>query len=625
MPHPLRSTSGVDALIAHACAEHEHDLLAQVFSPLFPDDCPWPALADIPESLAQRHAPRLKVVAQALGDYRAGLTGTSGRLAKYLAATEEDIRELALRYAMLRLPNLQKLDWAARLLGAPVPGHSVSGQLARLDDARFWRRAIRTRLLREREHFFLRMRLVGKRSEAYVSDAQLATRLAQLRRQDQWMRGTVLVPRYLPPEDEERSALTLAHVAASPTSRFAKLYTFVNAMDAIARDAGLSAGMLTLTLEPEWHPNPGYGRNSWNGASPRDAHRSMGQRWQSVLRDLDRAGVGVSGLRVVEPHGDACPHWHIWLLYLPEAEATILATVMRYLPNKLKVRAPSRRGEKNTEDDRMFDTRADLLAGTGRPLAYPKEGAQVELSRIDRSISSGASYAMKYLLKTVDAGEELNREVGLFPELEGESDSEKKEKHKQHRDAARRVDAFRSLWGINAGQLFGVAKCLTSWDELRRLADAPEHPELRHLWALARGSDEEGRIAAGAGQRGDAKAFILALGGLAACGKPPTGTPRRSIGRLTEAGTNAYGEAIERTKGVTLVERTRKQVDVGSRVDSTTGEIKTKRAWRAVKTVVARVRTRLTEWVLTSARNLPFALKLAQARFATATAELLAA
>ncbi|MFP3186383.1 MAG: replication endonuclease, partial [Paraburkholderia sp.] len=557
----------------------------------------------------------LKAITQALNNYRDGLTGTAGRLARYLDATEEDIRELALRYAKHHLPELRKLDWAKKRLGAPVPGKTVSSQLARVNDARFWRRAIRTRLLREREHLFLRLRLVGQRAEAYVSDVQLSTRVAQLRRQDQWMKETILLPRYLMPGDEQKT-LTLEQVASSPKSRFAKLYAFTKAMDELAQEAGLSAGMLTLTLEPEWHPNPSHGTGSWNGASPRDAHRSMATRWQSILRDLDRAGVGLSGLRVVEPHKDACPHWHIWLLYQPDAEAAILATVMKYFPNKLKVRAPSRQGEKNTANDRIFDSRADLFARVSRPLTYANEGAQVELSRIDRSISNGASYAMKYLLKTVDAGEQLNNEVGLFPDIE--NDAEKKAKRKEHKAAARRVDAYRSLWGINAGQLFGVAKCLTAWDELRRLAAAPDRPELRHLWALARGSDEEGRINSGTGQRGNAKGFIQALGGLAACGKPPKGISRQSIGRLTEPGLNAYGENIERIKGITLVERTRQRVPA-SRVNRHTGEITTKLAWRSVKTVIAALHTRLTEWILAPQKTLPMAIKLAQARFVEMT------
>src|SRR5690606_35474994 len=125
-----------------------------------------------------------------------------------------------------------------------------------------------------------------------------------------------------------------------------------------------------------------------------------------------------------------------------------------------------------------------------------------------------------------------NKQVGLLPDTE--DDAQKKAKRDEHKASARRVDAYRSLWGINAGQLFGVAKCLTVWDELRRLVDAPTHPLLAKLWALARGTDKPGRIPAGAELRGDAKAFIEALGGLAACGKPRKDAVRLSIGRLVE-------------------------------------------------------------------------------------------
>ena len=143
-----------------------------------------------------------------------------------------------------------------------------------------------------------------------------------------------------------------------------------------------------------------------------------------------------------------------------------------------------------------------------------------------------------------------------------------------------------------------MAKCLTAWDELRHLADAPQHPLLKKLWALARGGDKEGRIGAGEAIRGDAKGFIEALGGLAACGKAPKGAATVSIGRVTEEAHDGYGETIDRTKGVTLVERTLEKVEIGSRVNQSTGEIKPVLAWRSVRTVLASIKTRLGEWVM---------------------------
>lgn len=649
----LHSSQGVGALIAQACARHESTLLGRALTPLFADDCPWDSIAAVPDKVARREAHTLSTITAAVVDYRAGLTATAGHLTAWLDASEEDIRALALQFAkldlsdtpdmanasvrdtLLALPAIaefpgmvglllrpavpqspigKKLLWAESLLSGPVPGKTLEVQFARMSDARFWRRCIRVILLRERGHFYMRLHLVHKMREAYVSDTQLSTRLAQLKRQREWMKETVLLPRYLVPGEGTDGLLTLEQVASSPRTRFAKLYTFVKAMDVMATEAGLSAAMLTLTLEPEWHPNPSDGKNSWNGSTPRDAHQSIATRWQSILRDLDRFGVGVSGLRVVEPHKDGCPHWHIWLLHKPESEQTILETVMRYFPGKLKVRSAQRSSAKQLRKgapkarshDVMYDTLEDLKAGNGRPAAATvskngstrTEGSQVEFARIDRSISSGASYAMKYLLKTVDGGDALNNDAGLFDAAD--LSPEALEKRAKHAAAAKRVDAYRSLWGINAGQLFGVAKCLTAWDELRRLSTAPEHPLLKTLWALARGTDKEGRIEAGAEIRGDAQGFIQTLGGLAACGKTTKGAPVFSIGRLTEEAQNAYGETIVRTKGVTLVERSKARVTVGERISKATGEVSPRMALRSVKTVLVAIVTRVGEWTFAS-------------------------
>ena len=487
---------GVDALVAQAVAHRECALLGQAFSPLFPDSPPWTSLGTVPEKSASQHQHQLSAIAAAVLDFRTSLTATAGLLAAWLDATESDVRALALEYAQRRLPATEKVVWAEKVLRSPIPGDSPATQMARVNDARFWRRAIRVLLLREREHFFLRLRLIGKSGEPYVSDTQLTSRLAQLKRQKEWMKQTVLVPRYLESGEAADKLLTLAQVASSPRTRFAKLYTFVKAMDEIATEQGLSTGMLTLTLEPEWHPNPSHGESSWNGATPREAHQSMAVRWQSVLRDLDRLGVGVSGLRVVEPHKDGCPHWHLWLLYQPDTEQRILQTVMRYFPNKLKVRASRGSGSSRISGDVIYDSLCDIKANAPRAPTHDKEGAQVELARIDTRVSSGASYAMKYLLKTVDGGDALNAEAGLFaqapfnkqatnaktgqqvelfnkPQLKADKSLTTQQaanlqlRTAKHQATAKRVDAYRSLWalaltGIDPPQLTGIDPAVIS-------------------------------------------------------------------------------------------------------------------------------------------------------------------
>jgi hypothetical protein len=597
-PKKLRpSQQGVEALLAQALDAETTRLLGLAYSPLFPDEAPFRTLADIPPETLARDGHILNAIAKGLAVHQAGLVAAAGEISAYIDYSEEDVRALAMKLAREEMPALLKLRLAEKLLGIEIPGKTQSAQLARLFDARYWRRALRVRILRAREHFFLRLHLIGRRGEAYASDATVAVRTAQLKRQAAWMKDTVLIACYSLPVaygEKPYEPLTLEQVAPGPKERFAKLYTFVKAVDVLGQEAGLSSAMVTLTLEPEWHPNPSHGQASWNGASPRDAHRSLCHRWQAILRDLHRVGIRLSGLRVAEPHKDACPHWHIWLLYRPEHESRILAVIMKYFPHKLKIRAPSRKGTKNTADDVMFDTREHLLGDAPRALTHAEEGAQVEVSRINRDISSGASYAMKYLLKTVDAGDELNKQAGLFPD----DDDAMREKKRRHQDSAKRVDAYRSVWGLNQGQLFGIAKCLTAWDELRRLTVAPKHRLLKKLWALARGGEEEGRIEAGAGQRGDAVGFIKALGGLDARRNAKAKTGRRfSIGRLVEGALNAYGETITRTIGITLLMKRKVQV-AKQRVVRATGEVKRALVWRTATDVLASVRTHWIDWML---------------------------
>lgn len=591
-------------LIEAACSKHEADLVEKAFSPQRPSLGGLTRLDAIdPTTLDREESARFLQIEKALAAFRQSLTHTAGPLADWLEASDEDIRELAMRYAARRMPSTQKLGWAAKRLGMPIPGVCLESQLARLNSARFWRRAIRTVLRREREQLFLRLKLIGLKGEHYVSGAQLLTRQAQLLRQKAWMEETVLVAKDCKP-GQEGTPVSLASVASDPYKRFAKLYTFTKAMEALAHEHQLVSALVTLTAAPEYHPNPSHGECSWNDSSPKHTHQAIARGWNAVQVELYKRGVGISGLRVVEPHKDGCPHWHVWLLYRPEVETDILAALLRQFPSKLKLRAPSPRGRSDPANDRIFVSREDVLAGAGRALSSPKEGAQVEFSKIDPSISSGASYAMKYLLKTVDGGEALTEEVDVFGErsaCDAEPDSdeaakarwEAKKKRLKHAYTVKRVDAWRNLWSINSAMLFGVARCLGAWDELRRLAAAPDNPTLFRLWVLARGSDKPGRVVAGSGQRGDAKAFLEALGGITAARDPRDKSlvPSLRLARLTETGENVYGEPIKRPKGVQLI----KTVPCKERVPG-----KRPNRMRTIKStlqlVVATVVTRLIEW-----------------------------
>lgn len=586
VPASLRSTAGIPALLGLE--------LAQEKSRLDTDE----QYSSFRQKMNQLLGKKLPTLQDTLMRHHEKITASTGQIVDYLSYSEQDICEAAKRLALLDLDVQHKISLAEKLLGSVIPGKTILSQFHRVNDPRFWRRALRVRIMRAREQVFLRMKLVGHRKEKYASDATTKMRLEQLSRQKLWMESTVMIPRFYTQQMADAGTkfepIALAGFAKGATEHFAKLYTFVNAIDALAVENGLSSGMLTVTLPPTFHPNPSCGKGSWNDDSPRVAHKFFCKQWQSIARDLHRVGIRLSGLRVVEPHQDGCPHYHIWMLYRPENETEILSIVMKYFPAKLKLRAPHKKGEDNSHLDIMYENRSAFMSSDSRPLTHKKEGAQVELSRIDPTISSGASYAMKYLLKTANVGDELVSQIGTNTK----DDAKEKKKREKHRETLKRVDAFRSVWGIHQGQLFGIAKCLGVWDELRRLGTKPQNPKLAELWKMARGSDNEGRIEVGAKQRGDAKGFIKALGGLDACQDRANPLSKRFIlGRLVEEGKNRYGETIQKTKGIVLLLKERIKI-AARKFNSQMEEISSVLVWRTRTTTIESVRTRLTEWTL---------------------------
>ncbi|HSW27556.1 MAG TPA: replication endonuclease, partial [Burkholderiaceae bacterium] len=482
---------------------------------------------------------------------------------QYLCSTHQELRDAAqvlptlLHELSHREPHpgadARLVAAAERRFGEPVPGQTLVAQAARVRDAKYWRRFLVRRVREARERLHLQLGLVGAGARQYCSEGAREHRQVQLVKQDEWLKSTMLRGVI----GGKLVELPLAQVVKGAHQKLSKLYAFISAMDRLAVDAGLTVALLTTTLEGQWHANPEFKLEGhcWNGATPRDANRELGQRFQDIRRDLDKQGVKLSGLWAGEPHADGCPHRHHWLMYDPQHKRAVLAAFLRYFPGKLKLRRDRCDG-----GDVIIETREDALHGLHRPLKHAREGAQVDVSIIDREKGSGASYVLKYVLKAVLP--ELSYE-GLAAPL-GQATPERPTKKRSAAEARKElrslqsVDAHRSVWRMRSFQLFGIRNCLTLWDELRRIKHAPAEPELKKLWRLARGGEAEGNVSADE-QRGDAYGFLKALGGLAAVAQPEQfelGAEASSCkARIyTEPTTTRYGETGSRIKGVELVQ-----------------------------------------------------------------------
>ncbi|WP_190274074.1 replication endonuclease [Gallionella capsiferriformans] len=159
-----------------------------------------------------------------------------------------------------------------------------------------------------------------------------------------------------------------------------------------AKAEGLSWAFLTLTAPPQMHPNPTAGKNTWNGTTPDQAHAWISQAYKNAKERLRKKEIVLSGVRVVEPHQDGCPHWHL-LVFAHPTEMQAIEASFRYQP------------EWKSEQGMKFV--------------------------LDNGRATASTYLFKYVLKTINSVEKLEGELAT-------------------------VDSWRSTWGIRAFEFIGM-------------------------------------------------------------------------------------------------------------------------------------------------------------------------
>ena len=127
--------------------------------------------------------------------------------------------------------------------------------------------------------------------------------------------------------NQEGQSYTLAELAelglANPDHRRAELMLRIRGTEAEARRLGHVGMFYTVTTPSRFHPvtkdtKTGKVRRNrkYDGSTPRDAQQHLQKLWAKARAKLARDGLAVYGIRVVEPHHDATPHWHLLVLSL---------------------------------------------------------------------------------------------------------------------------------------------------------------------------------------------------------------------------------------------------------------------------------------------------------------------
>ena len=154
---------------------------------------------------------------------------------------------------------------------------------------------------------------------------------------------------------------------------------------------------------------------------------------------MHRQGIQPYGFRVVEPHHDGTPHWHL-LLFMPDKHREAVRSVMRHYA---------------------------LLDSGDEPGAQEHRFKAIA---IDPEKGTAAGYIAKYIAKNIDG-------YALDQDLYG-NDSVK---------ASERITAWANTWGIRQFQQIG-GPSVTVWRQLRKL-DKTDDSELEFIRQSATASD----------------------------------------------------------------------------------------------------------------------------------------
>ncbi len=224
---------------------------------------------------------------------------------------------------------------------------------------------------------------------------------------------------------EEVAAASLSN----PANRRKAMMARIRGVEEFTKAREEVALFLTITCPSRMHARhfTGAANPAYDGTSPRDAQAHLNRVWRLATRKLSNAGVGISGVRVVEPHHDACPHWHVLVFVRPEDASKVTAAIQAYA----LADSPDEPGA----DEHRF-----------------------KVEHIDPKRGSAVGYVAKYVSKSIDGeGVDVDDETG-----------------DTGADAAQRVVAWARAWGIRQFQFFGVPP-ITPTRELYRLKefDAP--------------------------------------------------------------------------------------------------------------------------------------------------------
>ncbi|WP_272665090.1 replication endonuclease [Providencia sp. PROV174] len=375
----------------------------------------------------------------------------------------------------------------------------VIAAVQRLVDADFWHRKLKAHRTQWIEAIMIANMDVCINRHPYASKQAIRAVQAQRLSNMQYLQGMDIQD----VETGERFDLfdkVMASVS-NPEIRRMELMAQMAGIERVAKERGDIGMFITLTCPSKYHPTKQRkGKNNgdlhavlnhkWKDEAytPKDGQRYLVKVWSRIRTAFNDNNINIYGVRVVEPHHDGTPHWHM-LLFVDKASRAKAIDIMRK-------RALKEDGNEAGAQKYRF-----------------------ECKHMNRGGAVG--YIAKYIAKNIDGYA-----------LDGEIDHET---GKDLKSMAAAVTAWASTWRIPQFQFYKLPS-KGAYRECRRLP--------RGISIADKLGDIAERVRAAADE-GDFFNYVMSQGGPCIRRSEETIRVAREIGDV-----NVYGEEVQKVVGV---------------------------------------------------------------------------
>ncbi|KAF7962471.1 hypothetical protein AWV80_21275 [Cupriavidus sp. UYMU48A] len=205
---------------------------------------------------------------------------------------------------------------------------TMAGMIARVCDSQWWSRNLRAMHGVALESEAIRLGLVHKGQDCYVSEENLTRRAQQNRHNQKVLERTFAV-------NEDGECFSMWDLSQRSISnkayRRGELMLRMRGMEEVAKGAGHPAEFTVVTPPSRFHCIRANGtiNEKYEGCTPKDALAYLNRQWQGCRAWLQRRGVEFYGMRTVEAHHDGTPHWNFLCFFAKQEHVKVWQEAIR--------------------------------------------------------------------------------------------------------------------------------------------------------------------------------------------------------------------------------------------------------------------------------------------------------